>query len=398
MIKKISVLIVDEVPRTIETMKNFFSHESKIKVLGECNNGDSAVKMVDKLKPDIVILDINMKNSEGISPTEIITAKYPNTLVIVTFNEGEKKSIKKAMSEGAREYIVKPFTTDVLIDTVLNLFEKDNTRRLMLERMSKDGKVESKPKIISVFSTKGGVGKTTISTNLAVAIAEKTREKVALIDLDLQFGDVAIMMNLYPERTILEVISDPQNIDIDTLDEYLLEHPSGIKVLPAPTSPEYSEYITSLYIQKIIKLLHEEYKYIVVDMAPSFEETNLTALDMSDNILFVTTLDLTTIKNVKVGLRIMDTLKYDDNKISLVLNRYHRKFGISPEELEKATDKKILQIIPEDSSTVIKSTNSGKPFVVDNSRSSISKSIMAISDYIISGEGQKRGLAKIFKA
>lgn len=394
MAKKIRVLIADTNPKIRKSMIAAFSNESRIKVVGECSSSESTIKIAQERKPDIVLIDINMSEIDDMSPTEIINAALPNVLVIVTFNKGEKKSLKKAMADGAREYIVKPFTTDDIVNTVINLYDKDKKRREMLDSISGQSRINTMPKIITIFGTKGGVGKSTISTNVAAALAKKTNEKVVLLDLDLQFGDVSVMMNLYPKRTIADLMKEIQSVDSELLEDYLVEHPSGLKVLAAPTSPEHAEYITSSNIEKIIKTFLENYKYIVIDLAPTFESVNLTVLDMSDKVFFVTTLDLPTIKNAKIGLRIMKSLEYDEDKLKLIINKNHRKYGISIADLEKIIKKKFSYIIPEDNVAVLKSVNKGRPFVLEQSHKPVARSIMEITDSILGNEGKKRPLFK----
>lgn len=394
MAKKIRVLIADENPKIRKRMIAAFASESRIKVVAECSSGESAIKTAEERKPDIVLIDINISGIDDMSPTEIINAALPNVLVIVTFNKGEKKSLKKAMADGAREYIVKPFTADAIVDTVINLYDKDKKRREMLGSIGGQSRINTKPKIITVFGTKGGVGKSTIATNVAAALANKTNEKVVLLDLDLQFGDISVMMNLYPKRTIADLMKEIQSMDSELLEDYLVEHPSGLKVLAAPTSPEHAEYITSSNIKKILNTFLESYKYIVIDLAPTFESINLTVLDMSDKVFFVTTLDLPTIKNAKVGLHIMKSLEYDEDKLNLIINKNHRKYGISIADLEKVIKKKISYIIPEDNAVVLKSVNKGRPFVLEQGHRTVARSIMKISDFILGNEIEKKTVLK----
>ena len=387
---KVNVLIADQNEKDIENIRVALSHEERIRIVGECSEGISTVKLAKNVKPDVVLMDINMPGIKNVTPTEILTATIPNVLVIVTFDKGGKKNLKKAMSDGARDYIVKPAAADVYIDTILDLYEKDLKRREVLYGR-KQHEEDIKPKIISIFSTKGGVGKSTIATNIATAIAQKTEERVALVDFDLQFGDVSVMLNLYPERTVMELVKDIQSLDKELLEDYMMLHDSGVRVLPAPSRPEYAEFVTGGNIQRILRTLKESYKYIVVDMAPAFDDVNLAALDLSDSIMLLTTLDLPTIKNVKSGLHVMKTLNYRDDKISLILNRYHRNFGINVSDLEKTTEKKISHIVPEDSRTIIDAVNKGKPFVLNNPGRSVTKSIYNIVDEIM-GRDEKKSM------
>jgi len=387
---KVNVLIADQNEKDIENIRVALSHEERIRIVGECSEGISTVKLAKNVKPDVVLMDINMPGIKNVTPTEILTATIPNVLVIVTFDKGGKKNLKKAMSDGARDYIVKPTSADVYIDTILDLYDKDLKRREVLYGR-KQHEEDIKPKIVSIFSTKGGVGKSTIATNIATALAQKTEERVALVDFDLQFGDVSVMLNLYPERTVMELVKDIQSLDKELLEDYMMLHNSGVRVLPAPSRPEYAEFVTGGNVQRILRTLKESYKYIVVDMAPAFDDVNLATLDLSDSIMLLTTLDLPTIKNVKSGLHVMKTLNYRDDKISLILNRYHRNFGINVSDLEKTTEKKISHIVPEDSRTIIDAVNKGKPFVLNNPGSSVTKSIYNIVDEIM-GRDEKKSM------
>jgi pilus assembly protein CpaE len=390
---KVNVLIADQNEKDIENIRVALSHEERIRIVGECSEGISTVKLAKHVKPDVVLMDINMPGIKNVTPTEILTATIPNVLVIVTFDKGGKKNLKKSMSDGARDYIVKPASADVYIETILDLYDKDVKRREVLYgRKHKED--ETKPKIVSVFSTKGGVGKSTIATNIATALAQKTEDRVALVDLDLQFGDVSVMLNLYPERTVMELVKDIQSLDKELLEDYMILHDSGVRVLPAPSRPEYAEFVTGGNVQRILRTLKESYKYIVVDMAPAFHDVNLATLDLADSIMLLTTLDLPTIKNVKSGLHVMKTLNYRDDKIKLVLNRYHRNFGINVADLEKTTEKKISHIVPEDSRTIIDAVNKGKPFVLNNPGSPVTKSIYNIVDDIMGKDEKKSMLGK----
>jgi len=299
------------------------------------------------------------------------------------------------MASGARDFLVKPFTVNSLIDTIKSLYELDKSRREALkaetgekneEKEAYDFRLPTESKIVTLFSTKGGVGKSLIAINLAVSIADKTKKKVALVDLDLMSGDIALMLDLYPKRTIVDMVKDMNGIDKDTLQDYLVHHSSGLSVLPAPISPEQAEYITSNSLEKIIYILARNYDYIVIDTGPSFKEVNLTALDMSNHILFVTTLDLPSVKSSRVGLDIMKKLNYEDNKVNLILNRYSKKHGISIKDLEKTAKKSILNVIPMDDAIAISSINTGAPFMLNNSRKPIAKKISEISDFIIQGK------------
>lgn len=392
---KIKVVIVDDSQETRDNVKTLLSFEKSIEVIGEAENGEEAVFITREARPDIVLMDINMPVMDGIKATEEISLSVPETTVVIMSVQGEYEYIRKAMAAGARDFLNKPFSGEDLTRTILKAYELESKRR---ERSAVSGVAEEvRSKIITVFSTKGGVGKTTIASNLAVSIARTTKKRVALVDLDLQFGDIAIMLNVSVKNTISDLIKEINQLDEDLMDEYMVTHFSGVRVLPAPVKPEYAEYITSSHVEKIIKVLGESYHYIVIDTSASFHETVLTSLDMSDRILFISTLDLPTIKNVKAGLDIMESLRYPDEKINIVLNKASEQFGIKYKDFESTLKRPIWYYVPEDSQTVITSANKGFPFVMTRTETRVAKAIINISNEIIKERSSSNKEENIFK-
>jgi pilus assembly protein CpaE len=381
MAEYIKVLIADGTPQMRKSIREALLNENRIDLVGDCSDGDTTLRLAIELRPDVVVLDMNLPGTDGIQIAEALTLTLPGTIIIMTSSQKGRHLIKKAMASGAREYLSKPFAMRVLIEAIINLYDKQKKHKEL-----KDGKdylnVMSRRKIMTVFSTKGGVGKTTLSTNLALALAEKSKGKVVLVDFDFQFGDIPLMLNLYPQKTIIDLVNDIQELDEDTIEEYLIEHQSGLKVLPAPLKPEYAEYISVQVAEKILKVLLKGYQYVIIDTAPTLQEINLMAMEMSDHVLIITTLELHTIKNVKAGLQVLSTLKYEDSKIEVILNRFNSHFGISARDIENTIGRKILHVIPEDSVAVIHSVNNGTPLVLSKGNSQISRSIKELASAV----------------
>jgi pilus assembly protein CpaE len=396
--EKIKLVVVDDSIETRNNIKTLLSFEKRIEVIGEAENGEEAIFVAKEARPDIVLMDINMPVIDGIRATEEITLNVPEATVIIMSVQGEMEYVRKAMAAGAREFLSKPFNGDELASIIVRTHDLESRRREKggAPRQSED----VKSKVITVFSTKGGVGKTTIASNLAVSLARNTKKRVALVDMDLQFGDVAIMLNVSVKNTISDLIKEFGQLDNNLMEDYLVTHFSGVKVLPAPIKPEYAEYITGNHIEKIINTLRESYHYILIDTSANFHETVLTSLDMSDKILLVSTLDLPTIKNIKAGLDVMETLHYPDEKIKIVLNKASEQYGIKYKDFENTLHHPIWSYIPEDSQTVVTSANKGFPFVMTRTETKVAKAVMDISrelaDEIDDGARSKPSFRKLF--
>lgn len=396
--EKINVMIVDDSYETRSNIKQLLSFSRKLKVTTEAASGEEAVILAGELRPDVILMDINMPGMDGIKATEEITLNVPDSIVIIMSVQGETEYVRKAMTAGARDYLCKPFSGDELSETIINVYENEMKRREKITPLLTKDEIRSR--VITIFSTKGGVGKTTIASNLAVSMARSSKKRVALVDLDLQFGDVAIMLNVSVKNTISDLVKESGQLDSSLMEDYMVTHFSGVKVLPAPVKPEYAEYITANHVEKIISILRESYSYIIIDTSASFHETVLTSLDLSDKILIISTLDLPTIKNVKAGLDVMDTLNYPQEKIHVVLNKASEQFGIRYRDFESTLHKQIWSYVPEDSPTVVTSANKGFPFVMTRTETKVAKAIIDMGIELVreteGGVNKKSPLRKLF--
>lgn len=235
-------------------------------------------------------------------------------------------------------------------------------------------------KQITVFSPKGGVGKTTLAVNLAIALTHNDHA-VCLVDLDLGFGDVAITLQLFPARTLADAIPLEAGLDTDTLEVLLTPHRDGIQTLVAPVQPDAKDSIPASLVGKILRLLKAKFDYVVVDTAPSFDEHVLQAIDETDELLLVTTLDVPTLKNVKIAVETLDLLNVPRERRRLILNRADDKVGLSADKVESTLGMKIAASVPT-SPQVASSTNSGEPILSSLPRHAVSRAISALAEEI----------------
>jgi pilus assembly protein CpaE len=390
---KIRVLIVSEIPEYRKELATSLSREQDLQIIGQAINGASAVKKTEQLFPDIIIMDAQMSIMDGITAAEKITLAHPDVGVVIIGTKAGTEYVKKAMLAGARDYLLKDnIKAGELAEAVRRIFLAEKTRMASFASVRLKNKQQHKaPQVVTVFGAKGGAGKTTLAVNLAVQIARETKRKVALLDLDLQFGDVAVYLNIQPRRTIAELVQERNDWDIQLLNNYLITHSSGIKILAAPLRPEDADLIVPEQVEKILMILRQNFDYIVIDSPPFFSDTLLTALDMSNQIILIMSMDLPSVKNLKLSLNLLDSLHHS-GKTKLVINRASNQFGIEIRDVEQTIDFIVADEIPSDGKIVVGAANKGMPFVISHPQTDVSKAVMRIVHMIINDYGYQKDL------
>ncbi len=381
--KKISVLIAENRRDTRELIKRYLMTEKAIEVIGEADTGPAAVELAERLMPDIVLIYSEMQQMDGYQACEKIAETCRNTSVIIMAREIGAQQVRKAMVSGAKDYVTLPLDINRLISTIRLTYKKSIKFEIPKETQERKDKKDGRT--IGIFSTKGGVGKTTIALNLAVDMAKKSSGRIALVDLDLQFGDVALMANLEPEMTIADIMEETASIDPLTINSLMTKYMENLMVLASPPSPEYAEYIGGEAIREILAFLRQTYDYVVIDMASSFSDATLAALDFADEILMVSAMDIVSVKNVKIGIEIMKSLEYPDEKIKILANMANPKLGIGYADLERIFERKIDYKIPEAKKSLVKAVNKGLPHINARGINKTNKALGRISKDIIRG-------------
>lgn len=303
-----------------------------------------------------------------------LTLTFPLVSVVLLVPSDEL-NFKKAMHAGAVDAVGLPGTESEIVQAARDVEEslRIKTNRLTgeLPQDQKNGRV------LTVYGTKGGIGKTTLAVNLAVALS-KSDLRVAVLDLDLQFGDVAIFFDVQPKRTIYEWVKEEQDQYSGEIDRYMIRHASGVEMLAAPLRPEFAEVIGGEHVGLIIGKLKRAYDIVIIDTPPSLMETSLVALENSQDILMVASMDLPTLKNSKLGIETLESLGMKD-RMKVVLNRDSKVEGIRLDMVENIIGMPIFARIPSEGKVVVTSVNRGVPFVLSNPREAVTRSIFSIA-------------------
>jgi pilus assembly protein CpaE len=385
---KIRVLIVDDIAETRENIRRLLQFERDMEVVGGARTGKEAISLAHDVKPHVILMDINMPDMDGITATENILKDVPGTQIIILSVQSEPDYMRRAMLAGARDFLTKPPSADELVTTIRKVGQRALQQAAMVSVVASPGAPQSiagihsiAGKIITVYSPRGGVGKTMVATNLAAALHTEDTPTI-IVDASLQFGDVAACMNLQTKNSIVDLMEQAGELDPDLLDRIATNHPSGIKVIAAPSRPEQADSVQGAHIGKVLKFIASQYKYVVVDTPAALNEATLSAIDSADVIVVLGAPDLPTIKNLRMFFDLGEALGLTSQKSILILNKMDKRFGITAERVADLLKQPVVSQIPLDDKTVPLSTNNGEPFVLADRTKPIARSILELSQAI----------------
>ena len=381
--KKLSTFIIDSDNNSRELIRNFTNELEFIQITDCYTNLKEAFDEIMKEHPQLIIVDLSNDKEESYKIIEKISATQKQTKIIVTAASYDTDSIIKAMRSGAREFLPKP----ILKEDLLNTLNKINEQTYGTEK-------KTNCKVITTFSNKGGIGKTSIATNLALEIANITKEKVALVDMNFQLGDVATFLDIKPSFDISYVVKNLDGTDdtflLSTLDKY---KDTDLYILADPPYMEQAKDITPEQISKLFDALRETFAYVIVDTSNVFDGKTITVLDNTDFIMLVTIVNLPAIRNCQRCLDVFERLGYDRDKTKIVINRYMENDEVSAEDVENALNQKVYWKIPNNYFTIMSSINKGLPVSLINPSSNIAQSYRELAT-VLSDNIYKQKVAK----
>lgn len=392
---KIRVLIVDDIAETRENIRKLLQFETDVDVVGAASSGKEGVKIALELDPDVILMDINMPDIDGITATEMIRQKSPHVQVIILSVQNDQNYMRRAMLAGARDFLTKPPMGDELISAVRRAGDMARTERAKGAQqqqfvaaatgspaMMGSFAPAAKGKIVTVYSPKGGTGCTTVAVNLALALhSEDTR--TVLVDANLQFGDVAVFVNVQGKNTIIELAPRVDELEPDIVEEILVKHEaSGVRILAAPQRPEMADQVNAEQFIKVVQYLQRMYAYVVIDTSPILTDLILSIFDVSDLLVLVTTQEIPSIKSSRLVLDLFQNMGIGKERLIFTMNRYDKRIAITPERVSENLKHEISAIIPLDEKIVITAVNRGVPFMIDNKAQPVGRGILSLAEAV----------------
>jgi pilus assembly protein CpaE len=307
--------------------------------------------------------------SSGLPEDELASIREHTQSPVILLASGEASALlEQALEADVSDVLLLPQMTE---NVVFSIRKASHSGR---RTVGAGSHAPRRGRIVTVFSPKGGTGKTVTATNLACTFAKYEGKNTLLLDLDLQFGDAAIMLGLEPEKTIYDLVVAPGELDSEKLAGYTTRHPSGLDILPAPLRPEDAELVTEAKLARLLEVARESYDVIVVDTSPFFHGPMLATLDRTDELLLVCGLDVPTLKNVRLSLQTLELLAFPQNRIRVVLNRANSKVGMKPGEVEGALEVKVRFELPSDGKVPL-AVNRGTPIVLADDKADFSRAM-----------------------
>jgi pilus assembly protein CpaE len=368
---RLSIVVVDADGAVRKMLKNQFDLMKNVELVFEAKKIDEALDEVRRIKPDILILELPKDHAKTLRSAERIKLELPNITIFVSSEVKTPESIISAMRAGASEFLSRPLDLDELKKAMEKVLKIKDQIKVQAPKISR---------IISVFSKKGGLGVTTLAVNLGVALSQMGDKKAALLDLDLQLGDVTSFLNLSPEYNIIDVCNRDGGVDEVKLQSCVTRHPSGVFVLAEPKNPAESENVSPSQINQILEHLKSMFSYVIVDTPHTFDSKTLEAFELSDHIILVTVPNVSSIRATKKTLGAFRDLGYAPDKVKVVVNRVSKKDRIKTDEIEKTLSYPVSFVIPNNYPAVIEAINTGIPLLDHKGDSNVAKGILELAN------------------
>jgi len=359
-----------------------------VNVVDTVSLGPETLTSLRSLEPDVVIVDGAWGSKADVEFIRSVVAVLPTSLIMLVAPDEDMEYVQQALLAGARGFVTQSSAESSLVEALDRMLQLETFRR---PRQVEDeqGRVVADSKegrLISVLSAKGGVGCTAIAVNLAIALRRQTGEAVCLFDCDLHFGNVAVLLNLWPQATLAELLPYTDDLTPELVEDVMLTHPSGVRVLLPPTTFEEAEKVGSSLVTRVVEILKQRQKFVIVDVGARLNSSTLAILDSSFRIVLVTTPEVPALHNLRRMLQLTEDLGYQREKIVILGNRFSADWGIQTTHIAETLGYPVSVTLPSDGRLVTQAANRGIPFVIDAPRSAPARAVSKLAELIIDAD------------
>lgn len=380
------ILIVDEDEEFLSEAKRMFEDD-----VATASSIADAQRLAAADDIDLLIIGPSFAHDAGVKAVGTLVEADPDLAVVMVAGAITAPLLRAAMRAGFKDVVEAPLTEQKMAEAIAQAERLSRRRSSVGQLPAEPFSSPSEGKVVTIMSAKGGSGKTVTATNLALLLAQRhDPERVCIVDADLQFGDVCLVLQLEPKLTIVNAAHELDHLDESLLDSILVKHPSGLRVLAAPLEPAFADEVSTAAMGEIIGHLRKMFDYVVIDTASMLDELLLSLLERSDMVLAIVDMDLPSVKNAKLALETLRLLKFPSSKVQLVLNRSNAKARLDEKEIEKSLKLKISAAIPSDG-IVPASVNEGRPVVESAPRSKVARGFETVYELVTADEREGSG-------
>ena len=373
------VIIVDQDPSSRAETQRMLAL-SGFAVMGAAGYGMEAITLAKETDPQVVIAALEGPIARSLQTIESVADVLPTVPIIAYSTISDPSTIRKAMQIGIKDYLVMPLKEEDLSRSIFTVLAQDERRQ---QRLTGEVEAQGFGTVLTIFGAKGGIGKTTIATNVAAALVQKTGQSVVLVDLDTRFGDVAILMDVPADRSIADLAMPDEQIDREAVQSCLFNHSSGVTILPAPIRPTDWQSIHPGHIEKTVAVLAATHDYVVLDTPGTFNDIVSRALEMSTIVLLIATMDLASLKDTILALEMLRSWSFPAEKVKVVVNHTNDSHSDARVDIRRILGKDVFWSIPYDRN-ISQASQLGMPIVVAKPKSKASESFIELS-YAVAG-------------
>jgi pilus assembly protein CpaE len=379
----IQVLFADDNETKVEGVTRLLHFESDIRVVGHAHSAAEAAEMMETLKPDVVLMDPGLPPSDGFEATRHLLAEHPLAQVVMLSLENDVEGVRNAMRAGAADWVANYINGDKLAIAIRNAASKGErlhkvTGQLPLLPQAAPVQIGPQGRVIAVFAPRGGSGVTTVAVNMALAL-NTPEAPAALVDADLQFGDVCAFLNLQPRLSVVDMTAQADVLDDELIRELLLSHESGLRVAAAPVAPEMADDVTPAGLSAVLAALRRSFPYVVVDAGSYLNDIALTVLEEADLVVSIVLPEIPSIKNARLLIDLFFKLDLPREKLLLVMNQMDKREAITAEKVSDNLKHPVIAEIPFDRVAVKDAINRGRPLISDEKTHPLMKPLLALA-------------------